>query len=86
MQLSHPAMQKTPTGMVNRQPRGSSTPSALHGAKNGVTASTKVPHRAQSELSPQQTKEKVETLIAQGKKVMVIMRGLPGSGKSTIAK
>ena len=40
----------------------------------------------QQAMSPDVAKVRVESLLKDGHKVMVILRGVPGSGKSTIAK
>ena len=68
------------SGMVNKQRATTAPP-----GEGGRNSHTKVPHRTQIEANPSQARDKVEHLIAQGKKVMIIMRGLPGSGKSTVA-
>jgi hypothetical protein len=76
---SHPVSQQKTIGMGLKGRAGGSTKSNQH-------TTQKIPHRSQHEMSPQQAKEKVETLMKQGKKVLIILRGLPGSGKSTIAR
>ena len=77
---SHPtSRQKLISGMVHKGRSDSS-------GKGHLLSASKLPHRNQHEMTPQQAKEKVQNVIKQGKKVMAILRGLPGSGKSTIAK
>lgn len=82
---SHPASHQKTNGMGHRG-RSGITPSKAGSLHSHVGVTQKLPHRGQHEMSPQQAKEKVDALMKQGKKVLVILRGLPGSGKSTIAK
>ena len=70
------------SGMVSKH-RATAAPPGESGRSSHTHS--KIPYRTQIEASPVQAREKVENLIAQGKKVMLIMRGLPGSGKSTVA-
>ena len=54
----------------------------------GPTASGQSPKQSRRYWTPEDNavRNRIGTLIHQGKKVMVIVRGLPGSGKSTLAK
>ena len=48
--------------------------------------SPKMAKRGQHELSAQKARDRIKSLVNGGKKVLVLLRGPPGSGKTTLAR